>query len=249
MVVSSKPERLFFVERDCVSAHFGGMLGGPSESIMTESVKIQVEPRDPAKNKGTGSRVARRLRAAGRVPAVIYGHKQAVVPISLGRIDVLRMIKAPGHLADLDVGGTTETVLIRDVQWDHLGKEILHLDFSRVSAEEIIDTEVNLELRGLAPGIASGGILEHLVHSLSINCKAGAIPESIKVDISNLQIDQGIHVRDLTLPPDVTVNSDPDVLLVHVVVRGAAEEPAAADAESTQPEVIKPERKDKDKDE
>ena len=129
---------------------------------MTESVKIRVEPRDPAKNKGTGSRVARRLRAKGRIPAVIYGHKQAVVPISLGRHDVLRMIKSPGHLADLDVGGTTETVLIRDVQWDHLGKEILHLDFSRVSAEEIIETEVALELRGHAAGIAAGAFSSNL---------------------------------------------------------------------------------------
>lgn len=215
---------------------------------MTESAKVRVEPRDPVKNKGTGSRVARRLRAAGRIPAVIYGHKQAVIPISLGRHDVWRMIKTPGHLADLEVGGSTETVLIRDVQWDHLGKEILHLDFSRVSAEEIIETEVTVELRGQAAGIANGGILEHLVHSLSINCRAGAIPDSIKIDVSNLQIDEGIYVRDLTLPPDVTVNAEPDVLLVHVVVRGAQEEAVVAEAESaTQPEVIKPERKEKDK--
>lgn len=215
---------------------------------MTESVKIRVEPRDPVKNKGTGSRAVRRLRAMGRVPAVIYGHKQAVVPISLARHDVLRMIKSPGHLADLDVGGSSETVLIRDVQWDHLGKEILHLDFSRVSAEEVIETEVAVELRGQAAGVAAGGVLEHLVHSLSINCKAGAIPDSLKVDVTNVQVDQGIHVRDLVLPPDVTVNADPDVLLVHVVVRGAQEEAAVAEGESpTQPEVIKPERKEKEK--
>jgi large subunit ribosomal protein L25 len=217
---------------------------------MTESVKIQVEPRDPAKNKGTGSRVARRLRATGRVPAVIYGHKQAVVPISLGRHDVLRLIKSHGHLADLDVGGTTETVLIRDVQWDHLGKEVLHLDFSRVSAEEIIETEVAVELRGQAAGLANGGILEQLVRSLSIKCKAGAIPDSLKIDISNLQVEEGIHVRDLVLPPDITVSADPDVLIVHVVVRAAQPEPAEAGAEAAvQPEVIKPERKEKDKDE
>jgi large subunit ribosomal protein L25 len=215
---------------------------------MTESAKIRVETRDPAKNKGTGTRVARRLRAAGRIPGVIYGHKQAVIPISLVRGDVWKMIKTPGHLADLDVGGSTETVLIRDVQWDHLGKEILHLDFSRVSAEEVIETEVAVELRGQAAGVANGGILEHLVHSLSINCRAGAIPDSIKIDVSQLQVDEGIHVSELTLPPDVTVNAEPDLLLVHVVVRGAQEEAAEAEAESsTQPEVIKPERKEKDK--
>ena len=164
---------------------------------------------------------------------MIYGHKQAVVPITLTRDDVWRMIKTPGRLAELDVGGTTETVLIRDVQWDHLGKEILHLDFARVSAEEMIETEVALELRGVAAGIAAGGILEHLVHSLKITCRAGAIPDSIKMDVSHLQVDQGVHVRDLTLPPDVTVNADPDLLLAHVVLRAVeVEEKPEAEAEA-----------------
>ena len=189
---------------------------------MAEALKIRVEPRDPAKNKGTGTRVARRLRQAGRIPAVIYGHKQEVVPITLSRDDVWQMIKAASHLAELDLGDKTETVLIRDVQWDHLGKEILHLDFARVSAEELIETEVNLEIRGHAPGIAEGGILEQLVHSLQVKCPAGAIPDSIKVDVSNLKVDQGFYVRDLTLPANLTVDADPDMLLVHVVVRGAA---------------------------
>src|SRR4029079_9022633 len=124
-----------------------------ASDLMAEALKIRVEPRDPAKNKGTGTRVARRLRKEGKVPAGIYGHKQAVVPITLSRDDVWRMIKAASHLADLDLGSTTETVLIRDVQWDHMGKEILHLDFARVSAEEEIETEVNVELRGVAPGV------------------------------------------------------------------------------------------------
>ncbi len=218
---------------------------------MSEAVRIQVEPRDAAKNKGTGTRVARRLRKNGRIPAVIYGHKQAVVPVTLSREDVWRMVKAPGHLAELDLGGTTETVLIRDVQWDHLGKEILHMDFARVSAEEIIETEVPLDVRGHAAGIAAGGILEQVVHSVRIKCRAWAIPDSIKVDVTNLQVDQGVHVRDLSLPPDVTVDADPDVLLVHVVVRAAPPEPTAeAAVESpTQPEVIKPERKEKEKEE
>src|SRR6516225_9094045 len=135
---------------------------------MSDAVRIRVEPRDAQKNKGTGTRVARRLRKSGRIPAVIYGHKQAVVPATLSHEDVLQMVKSPSHLAELDLGGATETVLIRDVQWDHLGKEVLHLDFARVSAEEMIDTEVVLELRGHAAGIAAGGILEHLVHTLRI---------------------------------------------------------------------------------
>jgi len=218
---------------------------------MSEAVKIRVEPRDSQKNKGTGTRVARRLRQSGLIPAVIYGHKQAVVPVTLTRDDVWRMIKSTGHLAHLDLGGNTETVLIREVQWDHLGKEILHLDFARVDAEEIIETEVTLDVRGHAAGIADGGILEILVRSLGIKCRAGAIPDSIKVDVSNLKVDEGIHVRDLVLPAGVTADAEADLLLVHVVTPRAAEpESAEAGAEAlTQPEVIKPERKEKDKDE
>ena len=198
---------------------------------MSEAVRIRVEPRDAQKNKGTGTRVARRLRKSGRIPAVIYGHKQAVVPVTLSQDDVWRMIKTPGHLAELDLGGTTETVLIRDVQWDHLGKEVLHLDFARVSAEEIIETEVPLELRGHAPGHRGRrASSSRWSTACAIKCPAGAIPDSIKVDISHLQVDQGIHVRDLKLPPDVTVDADPDLLLVHVVTRAAAAEPTEAAA-------------------
>jgi large subunit ribosomal protein L25 len=216
---------------------------------MAEALKIRVEPRDPAKNKGTGTRAVRRLREQGRIPAVIYGHKQDVVPITLAQDDVYHMIKAASHLAELDLGDKTETVLIRDVQWDNLGKAILHLDFARVSAEELIETDVNLEVRGHAPGVAEGGILELLFHSLTIKCPAGSIPDSLKLDVSGLNIDGGLHVRDLVLPSGVTVAADPDTLVVHVVQRGVQAEatPAAVEEAPSQPEVIKPERKEKEK--
>ncbi len=215
---------------------------------MAEVVKIAVEPRDPQKNKGTGTRVVRRLRARGRIPAIIYGHKQASVPISVTREVVWEMIKKSTHLAELSLGGSTETVLVRDVQWDHLGKEIIHLDFARVSTEESIETEVRLDVRGTAPGVAEGGVLEQPVHTVSVTCRAGAIPDAIRIDVSGLHLNQAIHVRDLSLPPGVTVNADPDLLLVHVVSRATPAEPTpVAEGEGpTQPEVIKPERKEKE---
>jgi large subunit ribosomal protein L25 len=215
---------------------------------MADAVKIQVEARDPAKNRGTGSRVARRLRKQGRVPAIIYGHKQAPVPVSLSRDSVWDMIKKSTHLAELVLGETSETVLVRDVQWDHLGKEIIHLDFARVSADESIETVVRLEPRGTAPGTAGGGTLEVLHHELRVTCRASAIPEAIRVDVSHLGVDQGIHVKDLVLPPGVVVDADPELLLVHVVTRAPEAEAAPpAEAETpTQPEVIKPERKEKE---
>lgn len=215
---------------------------------MAEAVKIKVQSRDPQKNKGTGSRVARRLRAQGLVPAIIYGHKLTPVPISLPNDTVLEIVRKATHLAELELDGSSETVLVRHVQWDHLGKEVLHLDFARVSAEESIETEVSLELRGHVPGAVAGGVLEVPVHTVPVICRANAIPSSIRVDVSGLQVGQAIHVRDLVLPEGVTVDADPELLLVHVVARAAAPEPTpAAEGEAaTQPEVIKPERKEKE---
>jgi large subunit ribosomal protein L25 len=211
---------------------------------MSEAIKLRVETRDPAKNKGTGTRASRKLRAAGRIPAVIYGHKQAVVPITLGAIEARTMIAGASHLAELDLGGQTETVLIRDVQWDHLGREILHIDFARVDQEELIETEVELDYKGDAVGVNDGGLLTPVVRSLTVKCPAGAIPDSIKVDVSGLKLGEGIHVRELTLPQGVVAEADPDVLLVHVVSPAQATE-AEPGADAIQPEVIKPERKEK----
>jgi large subunit ribosomal protein L25 len=100
-------------------------------------------------------------------------------------------------------------------------------------------------------GVAEGGILELVAHSLRIKCPAGAIPNSIKVDVSHLNVGDGVYVRDLALPAGVTADAEGDLLLVHVVMRGIVAEPTAEPAAAaeavTQPEVIKPERKDKEK--
>jgi large subunit ribosomal protein L25 len=212
---------------------------------MAEVVKIRVEVRDPVKNKGTGTKFARKLRASGRIPAIIYGHKQASTPISLTRDSVWEMIKKKTHLAELEIGGgTSETVLVREIQWDHLGKEIIHLDFARVSASDSVETEVPIELRGTAPGVTEGGILEQLIHDILVVCRADAIPNNIKVDISELHIGKAVHVKELKLPEGVTTNLDPDSLVVHVTTKVA--EVVAEPGEGTQPEVIKPERKEKE---
>jgi large subunit ribosomal protein L25 len=215
---------------------------------MAEAVKIQAEVRDAAKNKGTGSRVSRKLRAAGRIPAIVYGHKQAPTPISIARDSVWDMIKKSTHLAELQLGSGTETVLVKDVQWDYLGKEIIHVDFARVDASEAVTSDIRLDLKGEAPGVAEGGVLELLHHTLTVTCRADAIPDSIKIDITNLHLNKSIHARELVLPEGVTLKGDPDALIVHVTTRAAAAEPVAGvEGESTtQPEVIKPERREKE---
>jgi large subunit ribosomal protein L25 len=203
---------------------------------MAEAVSIQVEARDPQKNKGTGTRVARRLRGQGRIPAIIYGHKQTPQPITIGRDDVWLMIKRGAHLTELKFDGSTEMCLVRAVQWDHLGKEIIHLDFARVSADEAIITEVPLVLHGTPP--AEGGILEQLTNRVKVSCPARAIPDSIRVEIGDLHLGQAIHGRDLKLPEGVALAIDPEALLLHMVARAAAAEPTVAEPTSVEPEVI-----------
>lgn len=214
---------------------------------MAEAVTIAVEARDPAKNKGTGSRVSRKLRAQGKIPAIIYGHRVDPQPITIARDDVWMMIKKQAHLAQLKVGDTTEMVLVRDMQWDHLGKDVIHMDFARVSADESIHTEVRLELHGTSPGVAQGGVLDLLVHALEVQCRANAIPDVIRVEVGELSLDQAIHVRDLKLPEGVTTAVDPDLTIAHVTTPRAAAEPTAEAA--AQPEVIGRKAEDKDKEE
>lgn len=215
---------------------------------MPEVLTLPVQPRDPKKNQGTGTRVARRLRAQGRIPAIVYGHKQDPLPITVAHHDVWRLIKAGGHVAQLQGEGSTEMVLLRDVQWDHLGTEVLHLDFARVRADEEIHTSVTITLHGTAPGTSEGGIQEFLMHSLEVACLAGAIPDSIRVEVGGLRVGQGVHVRDLELPAGVKALADPDQLVVHVVVRAAeAPTPAAGEGEAAEPEVIGRKADDKDK--
>jgi len=212
---------------------------------MADSVTIAVEARDPAKNKGTGSRVSRRLRAKGKIPAIIYGHKVAAQPITIARDDVWAMIKKSTHLARLKIDDdATEMVLVRDVQWDHLGKEIIHLDFARVSADEAIHTEIKLELHGTAPGVAEGGILDFVVHTLPVRCRATSIPDTIRIVIDDLHLNGVIHVKDLKLPEGVETDADPELTLVHVTTPRTNVEPGTD--EDAQPEVIGRKAEDKE---
>ena len=203
---------------------------------MAESVAFVGEPRQP---KGTTG--ARRLRRQGLVPAVVYGHGEETLSISLPRAELVNAIRHGVRVIDLRAGNKEEKALIKDVQWDHLGKELLHVDFARVSMDERIVVSVPLELRGTAPGVNAGGVLDQPIHSVSVECLAISIPESIRVNIHELQIDMAIYVRDLVLPPDVKVMTDPDAIVVHVTAPVAEPEPTAAAAEAptaAEPEVI-----------
>jgi len=202
---------------------------------MADSVTL-----DAQKREGSGTRAAERLRKQGRIPAVVYGHKEATVSLSVGRDELLSALRHGTRVVDLKTDGSAETALIREVQWDHLGKDVLHVDFTRVAADERIHVTVPVELRGIAPGVTAGGVLDQPLHAVEVECLAVSIPESIRVNVGELQMDGSIHVRELHLPEGVVALTDPDAVVVHVAPKQAEPEAAAAApaAGVAEPEVI-----------
>jgi len=201
---------------------------------MADQVVLETKQRD-----GRGSHAARKLRKQGEVPGVIYGHKEETVPISLSAEALQSIIRHGTRVVDLKTARGLETALIQEIQWDHLGKEVLHVDFRRTSKDERIVVPVTIELRGIAPGVTAGGILDQPLHEVEVECLAVSIPESIRVNIAELQIDGVIHVRDLKVPEGVKLMADPDAVVVHISAPLAAPEPAAAaPAGPAEPEIV-----------
>jgi large subunit ribosomal protein L25 len=200
---------------------------------MAESVVLATQKRE-----GRGTRAAQKLRARGQVPGVVYGHKKETVSVAVSGEEMINAIQHKARVLDLSTDGELQKVLIRELQWDHLGKELLHVDFERIAADERIQVSVPLEIRGTSPGVTGGGLLEQPLHTLHIDCLAIALPESIRVNIGELQIDAAIHVRDLVLPPDVKALDDPDAIVVQVKAPQAEAEAAPAGEGTAEPEVI-----------
>ncbi len=202
-------------------------------NTMAETTVITAQAR-----VGNGSQTARKLRRQGLVPAVLYGHKEETLSLSVAIDELRSAVRHGARVVDLKTPARQEKALIKELQWDHLGKELLHADFYRVSADQRISLSVRLELRGTAPGVAAGGSLNQPLHTLNIECLAIKVPESIRVPIGELQIGSAVHVRELTLPEGVKVLDDPDAIVVQVSAPLAEPEPVAPAAEVAEPEVI-----------
>lgn len=202
---------------------------------MAETVVLEALER-----KSRGTHGAKRLRKDGLIPGVVYGHKEATESVALSADALYKAVRAGARVIDLQQGEKLQKALIRELQWDHLGHDILHVDFARVSADERITLDVRVELRGTAIGVTSGGgVVDQPLHNLSVECPVISVPESIRVNIAELQIGQSIHVRELVLPPGVLVKNDADAIVVQIVQKQVeVEAPVAPVAEMAEPEVI-----------
>jgi large subunit ribosomal protein L25 len=198
-----------------------------------QSAQIDAKPRSEL-----GSKANRRLRDAGLLPGVIYGHKEAIIPVTLPRKEVVGHLSRGAHLFDLNLDGKSEKVLVKEVQYDHLGDQVIHVDFARVSLDEKVKVSIPVELRGTPKGEADGGVLQQIIKALEVECLVTEIPDIIRHNVADMALNDVIHIRDIKLPPGVKVLQDGELIVATVkevleqVVTPAAEEAAA------EPEVI-----------
>lgn len=200
---------------------------------------------ETAQRDQKGKRGVRRLREQGHIPAILYGHGETNVSLAVPAAQVLSTIRHGHKLVELK-GVVNERALIRAVQWDPFGMEVLHVDFFRVSAGESVKVTVSIELRGEAPGIREGGVVEHVLHEVDILCPVDAIPDRFELRLNDLHLGGELTFADLPLPEGAKLLSDPTAIIVHCVTPKAEAEEAGAPAESIEPELIGKKEKDEE---
>jgi large subunit ribosomal protein L25 len=193
----------------------------------------------------TGKGVARKLRAAGRVPAVVYGHAREAQALSLQTRELeklLSSISTGSTVVELTLGGATTKTLIREVQRHPFKKQILHVDFQELVAGEKVTVEIPLVFVGIPEGVRlSGALLEQILHSIEVLVDPANIPNHIDVDVTNLAMGHSLHVNELSLPAGLEVLTEQDATVCAVVApRAVVEETPAEGAEAVaEPELIR----------
>ena len=200
-----------------------------------------------------GKNEARRLRASGKIPAVLYGGADGALPISVDPKVLSRILHSGSGvntIIGLDVAGKgVAQVLVKEFLLDPIKHSLLHADFYRVQMDKAITVTVSVTLKGEPKGVkGQGGVVDFPHREVEVECLPGDIPDHLTVDISELMIGQGVRLKDLAQGAKWAPVSDPDTLIVHVVAAKAEEAPAEGAAAATaEPEVIKKGKGDEEK--
>jgi len=179
------------------------------------------------------------VRTQGRIPAVVYGHKQEPQAISVDEHDFVEGLHHGHRLMDIQVGKKKEKMIVKDIQYDHLGRKIIHVDLMRVDMKETLKVTVPIELKGTAAGTHEGGIIEEHADKLEIECKVSEMPETLVVSVKDVHLGDALHAGDIEMPDGVKLASPADTLLVtcHLVAAAKTTEELEEEA-PTAPEVI-----------
>jgi large subunit ribosomal protein L25 len=203
---------------------------------MAEQFAIKAEKRE-----ALGTRVSRRLRKSGKLPAVLARKGEEPLHLLVDAKEFSQLVKKHARIINLTHPAGKDKVFIKEVQYDHLDEHAIHVDFTKIAMDQLLTIEVPLLLKGKPIGVSEeGGVLDQYVKVLKIQVLPDAIPDHIEADVANLKKDVKFTIKDLVLPAGVKVTQDPD-LLVAIVQEHKVEEivPAAAAAGAVEPEVIK----------
>lgn len=189
-----------------------------------------------------GKGATNKLRRQGYVPGVIYGGEPASLPVAIEESALRRMPLGTGQVFKINVAGDKEcSVLVRELQKDPVSHKITHLDLLEVSMTERLTTTSAIVITGEAKGVSEGGLLQYGIREVEIECLPADIPEGITVDVSLLEIGENIKVQDLQVPPEITVLTDPEQVVVSIVAPQVAEadeeEQEGQEEQAEQPEV------------
>ncbi|MDP8253794.1 MAG: 50S ribosomal protein L25 [Candidatus Kaelpia aquatica] len=184
-----------------------------------EKLKIEVKKRD-----GVGKKYVKGIRKAGLIPAVLYKKGQAM-PLELKEIDLIHLFReahSENLVAELHVlsgkDKEVKTAILKEVEHDVIKGSIIHVDFQEISLDEIIKIKVPIEIKGEPVGVKKdGGVLDHLIWEIEIECKAANVPSKIEVKVDDLNIGDAIHVSDLELPQGVKALGDLEQIVAHIV--------------------------------
>jgi large subunit ribosomal protein L25 len=191
-----------------------------------------------------GSSASRRLRTAGQIPAVVYGHGMSPLSLSVGARDLRTALSVHGlnQVLTLEVDGTNHLVLARQLQRHPVRHTVSHVDFQVVRRDEIVHAEVPIVLIGTALKVErERGVLEHVLTSLSIRSTPEQIPQEITIDVTDLEVGGSVRVRDLPLPKGVTTEIDPDEMVVIAATSTVEAQVAAAEEAGAEEAVAEPE--------
>jgi large subunit ribosomal protein L25 len=191
----------------------------------------------------TGKGVARKLRSAGQVPGVIYGHARDAQPLSVDARELGRLLEhvSASTVIELDLGGITTRTLIREIQRHPYKKQVLHVDFQELVAGEKVTVRVPIVYTGTAAGVREGGgVLDQILHELTVYADPTVIPEAITVDVTNITIGHSLHVSDLQLPPGVEALDEPDAAVAVVTApKTQVETTTTETTTAAEPELIR----------
>lgn len=164
-----------------------------------------------------GTRAARRLREAGSIPAVVYGHGEETLPVTIEGHEMELILLHGERILEMDLDGKIENVLLKDVQYDTFGQVILHVDLNRVNLDERIEVSVPVVLVGTAEGTKEGGVLQQPVTELNIEIAVRNLPDEIEVRVNDLQLWDKITLGEVELPEGAKLLDDPEEVLCNVI--------------------------------